>query len=169
MELTDSANAGTHEAPVVLQTHLPTGEKVRHCCDRFFRVLRAGTYCQDQIPKRKPDARPDDLTMLFHLVSVSIRSNSSAIVHCEYLVHAGRYSRWFIMHFRTDHHATVLFNFRTRKIHDPNVVPQPRWVCPEKSAFKSANRSAASVSATSPYKAQRTRLRRAKSRLIARE
>src|SRR5207244_1330611 len=32
---TNSANAGTHEAPVVLQTHLPTGEKVRHCCDRF--------------------------------------------------------------------------------------------------------------------------------------
>jgi hypothetical protein len=85
-----SANSGTHETPVVLQTHPAAGEKISNCCDRFFRVLGAGTYCEDQIPKRKPCARPENLAILFHGVRAFIGSNSNAIGHCEYLIHAKR-------------------------------------------------------------------------------
>jgi hypothetical protein len=49
--LAPSANAGTHETPVILQQHFAAGEKIGHGCDRFFLVPGAGTYCQDQIPE----------------------------------------------------------------------------------------------------------------------
>jgi hypothetical protein len=85
-----SANSGTHETPVVLQTNPAAGEKVSNRCNRFFRVLGAGTYCEDQIPKRKPRAGPEDLAILFHGVRAFISSNSNAIGRCEYFIHAQR-------------------------------------------------------------------------------
>jgi len=47
-----SANASTHETPVVLDAHLAARKKIRDGCDRLFGALGAGTYCQDEITQR---------------------------------------------------------------------------------------------------------------------
>jgi hypothetical protein len=50
------ANACAQETPVVVHTHLATGEKIRDCCYRFRVAVRAGTDRQDQITQGKPCA-----------------------------------------------------------------------------------------------------------------
>jgi len=50
------ANACAQETPVVVHTHLATGEKIRDCCYRFRIAVRAGTDRQDQITQGKPCA-----------------------------------------------------------------------------------------------------------------
>jgi hypothetical protein len=82
------ANLGAQETSVVVQTHLTAGEKVRDRRDRLFATPGAGTYGQDEITKRKPSARLQDLAMPLHVVSISAGSSSNAISDCEYLIHA---------------------------------------------------------------------------------
>ena len=98
-----STNACAQETSVVLQTHPSAGEKVRDCCDRLFAAARRGTYRQDEITQRKPGARLQDLAISFHIVPVSIRSNSNAISYCEYLIHDPLCSYPILIHFETDH------------------------------------------------------------------
>jgi len=102
VELGGSTNACAQETSVVLQTHPAAGEKVRDCCDRLFAAARAGTYRQDEITQRKPSARLQDLAISFHIVPVSIRSNSNAISYCEYLIHDSLCSYPILIHFETD-------------------------------------------------------------------
>ena len=83
VELGGSTNACAQETSVILQTHPAAGEKVRDCCDRLLAAARGGTYRQDEITQRKPGARLQDLAISFHIVPVSIRSNSNAISSCE--------------------------------------------------------------------------------------
>jgi hypothetical protein len=71
------ANAGAQETSVILYAHLAAGQKIRHCCNRFCAAARAGTNCQDQIPKRKPSAWSDDLaklTISFHMLAILFRA-----------------------------------------------------------------------------------------------
>jgi hypothetical protein len=82
-ELGRSTNACAQKTSVILQTHPAAGEKVRDCCDRLLAAPRGGTYRQDEITQRKPGARLQDLAISFHIVPVSIRSNSNAISSCE--------------------------------------------------------------------------------------
>ena len=112
-ELGRSTNACAQETSVVLQTHPAAGEKVRDCCDRLFAAARGGTYRQDEITQRKPGARLQDLAISFHIVPVSIGSNSNAIRYCEYLIPDPLWSYPILIHFETDRSATLLFNFRT--------------------------------------------------------
>jgi hypothetical protein len=102
VELGRSTNACAQETSVVLQTHAAAGEKVRDCCDRLFAAARRGTYRQDEITQRKPGARLQDLAISFHIVPVSIRSNSNAISYCEYLIHDALCSYPILIHFETD-------------------------------------------------------------------
>jgi hypothetical protein len=97
-----STNACAQETSVVLQTHPAAGEEVRDCRDRLFAAARRGTYRQDEITQRKPGARLQDLAISFHIVSVSIRSNSNAISSCEYLIHDPLCSYPILIHFETD-------------------------------------------------------------------
>ena len=102
VELGGSTNACAQETSVVLQTHPAAGEKVRDCRDRLFAAARRGTYRQDEITQRKPGARLQDLAISFHIVPVSIRSNSNAISYCEYLIHDALCSYPILIHFETD-------------------------------------------------------------------
>ena len=102
VELGRSTNACAQETSVVLQTHPAAGEKVRDCRDRLFAAARAGTYRQDEITQRKPGARLQDLAISFHIVPVSICSNSNAISYCEYLLHDPLCSYPILIHFKTD-------------------------------------------------------------------
>ena len=101
-ELGRSTNACAQETSVVLQTHPAAGEEVRDCRDRLFAAARRGTYRQDEITQRKPGARLQDLAISFHIVPVSIRSNSNAISYCEYLIHDALCSYPILIHFETD-------------------------------------------------------------------
>ncbi len=49
-------NACAQETPVVLQTHLAAGEKIRHRGYRLPVAVRAGTDRQDEITQGKPCA-----------------------------------------------------------------------------------------------------------------
>jgi len=80
-------NAGAQETPVVMQTHLAAGEKIRHRCDRLSVAVRAGTDHQDQITQGKPCASLQNLPISFHFVPVFSMSSSGAIPNCEYLIH----------------------------------------------------------------------------------
>jgi hypothetical protein len=106
-------NARAQETPVVLQTHLAAGKKIRNRCNCLIAALSAGTYRQYEITQRKPGARFQDLTISFHIVAVSIRSNSNAISYCEYLIHEPLCSCPILIHIETDRWATLLFKFRT--------------------------------------------------------
>ncbi|PYK10838.1 MAG: hypothetical protein DME61_02435 [Verrucomicrobia bacterium] len=46
-------NAGAQETPVVVQTHLAAGEKIRHRCYRLPVAIRAGTHRQDEVTQGK--------------------------------------------------------------------------------------------------------------------
>jgi hypothetical protein len=96
------ANPRAQETPVVMQTHLTAGEKVRDRCDGLFAAPSTGTHHQDKITQRKPSARLQDLAISFHIVPVSIRSNSNAIIYCEYLIHDPLCSYPILIHFETD-------------------------------------------------------------------
>jgi len=50
------ANAGAQETPLIVQTHLAAGEKIRHRGHRLRVAVRAGTNRQDQITQGKPCA-----------------------------------------------------------------------------------------------------------------
>jgi hypothetical protein len=102
VEFGGSTNACAQETSVILQTHPAAGEKVRDCCDRLFTAARRGTYRQDEITQRKPGARLQNLAISFHIVPVSIRSNSNAISFCEYLIHDPLRSYPILVHFETD-------------------------------------------------------------------
>jgi hypothetical protein len=101
-ELGRSTEARAQKSSVILQTHPAASEKVRDCCDRLFAAARRGTYRQDEITQRKPGARLQDLAISFHIVPVSIRSNSNAINYCEYLIHDALCSYPILIHFETD-------------------------------------------------------------------
>src|SRR5881398_1009859 len=98
VDLSRSTNAGTHETPVVLQTHLTGCKKVRHCCHRLFGTLRARTNCEDKIAERESAARSQNLLVLFHVTPVFVKSNFNAIIRCEYLVHVRMRSYSVLMH-----------------------------------------------------------------------
>lgn len=88
VELSGLTNAGAQEAPVVLQTHPATGEKICDGCDRLFAAPRARTHCQDKITQRQPGTRLQDLAIPLHVVPVLVHSSSDAISRCEYLIRA---------------------------------------------------------------------------------
>jgi hypothetical protein len=82
------ANLRAQETSLVVQTHLTAGKKVRDCRDSLFATPGARTYRQDEITKRKPGARLQNLSISLHVVSISAGSSSNAISDCEYLIHA---------------------------------------------------------------------------------
>jgi len=53
VELASLANLGAQELAVALDAHFSAAQEVSNGRDRFFRVLRAGTDCEDEVAKRK--------------------------------------------------------------------------------------------------------------------
>ena len=83
------ANTDAQEAPIVLQTYLATGKKVRDGRDRLSVATSAGTDCQDQITQRQTRkfSRLQNLSISFHTIASISGSNSNTISICEYLIH----------------------------------------------------------------------------------
>jgi hypothetical protein len=90
VEFNCSTDPSAYEPPVVLDAYLATRKKVRDGRDRFLGAFSARTYRQDEITERKSGAWLQDLVRFIHFAPVSTKSNSDAIVGCEYLVHARR-------------------------------------------------------------------------------
>jgi hypothetical protein len=59
-------NAGANRPAVILNAYLAAGKKVGYRRDRFFCVLRAGTYRQDQVPEGKFWKRLQDQSIFPH-------------------------------------------------------------------------------------------------------
>jgi len=84
------ANAGAQEPAIILYTYLTARQKIRDGCHRFGAATRAGTNCQDEIPKRKSAAISDNLAKFaisLHMSTISALSRSNAMSRCEYFFH----------------------------------------------------------------------------------
>ena len=84
------ANAGAQETSVILYAYLAAGQEVRDGCHHLCAARRAGTNCQDEIPKRKSAALSDDLAKLavsLHILAIPALSRSNAMSRCEYFFH----------------------------------------------------------------------------------
>jgi hypothetical protein len=76
-----------------LNAYLTARQKICDRRDRFCAASSAGTDCQDQITKRKPGARSDNLAKLaisFHILTIFVLSRSDATSHCEYFFYRHR-------------------------------------------------------------------------------
>jgi hypothetical protein len=101
-------------------------QKIGDGCHHLCAAPRAGTNCQDQIPERKPRARSYDLAKLaisLHMLAVSPLSRCDASGGCDYVIHGCASSYLPFVHFRTDHWATLLFNFKTPAFASAMVWP----------------------------------------------
>jgi hypothetical protein len=56
------------------------------------------------------------LPISLHLLTVSPLSRCDANGGCEYVIHGRSCSHSLLVHLRTDRLATLLFNFKTRKL-----------------------------------------------------
>jgi len=84
------ANAGAQETAVIFYAYPTAGQKIRDCCHRFGAATRAGTNCQDEIPKGKSAALSDNLAKFaisLHTLAIFALSRSNAMSPCEYFFH----------------------------------------------------------------------------------